>query len=176
MAAARFLKAEDLLAGSRAVYDIRIPAEILSPTPQAGQAEALHAGTDDESGGCVSLRPINIATLTLIARAARDDPSLVPLLMIKESMLEPKLQLEQIRQLHLGIVQFLVSQVNRISGLSADGKALSEAVDSPLGRTHLLLARHFGWTPEQVSQLTPGQVAVYLAGIEKLLETSERSK
>ena len=31
-------------------------------------------------------------------------------------------------------------------------------------------AKHFGWTPEQVSQLTPGQVAVYLAGIGKLLQ------
>ena len=172
MPAARFLKAEDLLAGSRAVYDIRIPPEILSPNPQANLTDSLQAA--DEAGGCVSLRPINIATLTLIARAAHDDPSLVPLLMIKEALLEPKLQLEQIRQLHLGVVQFLVSQVNRISGLSADGKALAEAVDSPLGRTHLLLARHFGWTPEQVSQLTPGQVAVYLAGIEKLLAASER--
>ncbi len=180
MPAARFLKAEDLLAGSRAVYDIRIPAAILAPSPQTDRAESLaenlQGGDDPESGGCVSLRPINIATLTLIARAAHDDPGLVPLLMIKEALIEPKLQLEQIRQLHLGVVQFLVSQVNRISGLSADGKALSEAADSPLGRTHLLLARHFGWTPDQVSQLTPGQVAVYLAGIEKLLETAERGK
>jgi len=176
MPAARFLKAEDLLAGSRAVYDIRIPAAILAPSPQTDLAENLQGGDDPESGGCVSLRPINIATLMLIARAAHDDPGLVPLLMIKEALIEPKLQLEQIRQLHLGVVQFLVSQVNRISGLSADGKALSEAVDSPLGRTHLLLARHFGWTPDQVSQLTPGQVAVYLAGIEKLLETAERGK
>ena len=39
-----------------------------------------------------------------------------------------------------------------------------------MGRTHILLAKHFGWTPEQVGQLTPGQVAVYLAGIEKLLQ------
>ena len=172
MAAGRFLKAEDLLAGSRAVYDIRIPAAILAPGPQA----EIEAELDADAGGCVSLRPINIATLTLIARAARDDASLVPLLMIKEALIEPRLQLEQIRQLHLGIVQFLVSQVNLISGLSADGKSLSEAAESPLGRTHLLLARHFGWTPEQVSQLTPGQVAVYLAGIEKLLENAERSK
>jgi hypothetical protein len=31
------------------------------------------------------------------------------------------------------------------------------------------LARHFGWTPQQVSELTPGQVAVYLTGIERLM-------
>jgi hypothetical protein len=38
-----------------------------------------------------------------------------------------------------------------------------------------LLARHFGWTPEQVSQLTPGQVAVYLAGVAKLLRLEEEA-
>jgi hypothetical protein len=38
-----------------------------------------------------------------------------------------------------------------------------------IGETHLQLARHFGWTPAQVAELTPGQVAVYLAGIERLL-------
>ncbi len=157
----RFLRADDLLAGSRAVYDIHIPPEILAP----GAAQAAE--------GCVSLKPVNIATLTLISRAAREDPGLVPLLLIKESMQEPKLSLEQIRQLHLGMVQYLVGQINRISGLAADGQALAETLDSPLGRTHLLLARHFGWTPEQVSQLTPGQVAVYLAGIERLLQASE---
>jgi hypothetical protein len=154
------LKAEDLLAGSKAVYDISIPATVLAPGFVAEEGEAR----------CVRLRPINIAALTLISRAARDDPGLVPLLMIKEALVEPALTLEQIRQLHLGLVQYLVSQVNLISGLSAEGEAVSQTLASPLGRTHLLLARHFGWTPEQVGQLTPGQVAVYLAGIEKLLQ------
>ena len=37
----------------------------------------------------------------------------------------------------------------------------------------ILLAKHFGWTPDQVSQLTPGQVAVYLAGVEKLLQLEQ---
>jgi hypothetical protein len=119
---------------------------------------------------------LNVATLTLISRAARDDASLVPLLMIKEALVEPALTIEQIRQMHLGLVHFLVSQINLISGLGADGEALEDTVNSPLGRTHILLAKHFGWTPEQVSQLTPGQVAVYLAGIEKLLQLEERNQ
>lgn len=165
--AARMLKAEDLLAGSKAVYDVSIPAAVLAPAASM----AAGAGTAEESDEqCVRLRPINIATLTLISRAARDDPGLVPLLMIKEALVEPAMTLEQIRQLHLGLVQYLVGQVNLISGLNAEGEAVSQALASPLGRTHLLLARHFGWSPEQVSQLTPGQVAVYLAGIEKLLQ------
>lgn len=122
------------------------------------------------------LRPLSVATLTLISRAAREDVSLVPLLMIKESLVEPTLTLDQIRQMHVGLVHFLVSQVNKVSGLGADGEALEDTVNSPMGRTHILLAKHFGWTPEQVSQLTPGQVAVYLAGIEKLLQLEERKK
>jgi hypothetical protein len=164
--ATNMLSASDLLAGSKAVQDVTIPAAVLQPASAAAQA-AGDEGT--EQGNCVRMRPLSIAVLSLISRAAREDPGLIPLLMIKEAVVEPQLTLEQIRQMHVGLVYFLVEQVNRLSGLAADGATLDEAADSPLGRTHLLLAKHFGWTPEQVSQLTPGQVAVYLAGIEKLL-------
>lgn len=157
------LSAADLLAGSKALQDILIPAPVLQP-----QAVLQPSGTAE--GGCVRMRPLSIAVLSLISRAAREDASLIPLLMIKEAVVEPALTLDQIRQMHAGLVYFLVSQVNRLSGLDAEGGVLAEAADSPLGQTHILLAKHFGWTPEQVGQLTPGQVAVYLAGIEKLLQ------
>ena len=157
------LTADDLLVGSKALHEVEIPAAVLTPTAEIG---ALRSG-------CVRMRPLNIAVLMLISRAARDDASLIPLLMIKEAVAEPALTLDQIRQMHVGLVHFLVSQINRISGLDATGATLDEAADSPLGRTHILLARHFGWTPEQVSQLTPGQVAVYLAGVEKLLQLDQ---
>ncbi len=156
--ATNMLSAADLLAGSKAVQDVSIPAAVLQPADAPGG-----------EGGCVRMRPLSIAVLSLISRAAREDPGLIPLLMIKEAVVEPQLSLEQIRQMHVGLVYYLVEQVNRLSGLAADGATLDDAADSPLGRTHLLLAKHFGWTPEQVGQLTPGQVAVYLAGIEKLL-------
>ena len=154
------LNVDDLLAGSKASCQVAIPASILTPAAVNG----------DVRSGYVRMRPLNIAILMLISRAARDDASLIPLLMIKEAVVEPTLTLDQIRQMHVGLVYFLVSQINRISGLDANGAALDDAVDSPLGRTHILLAKHFGWTPEQVSQLTPGQVAVYLAGIETFLQ------
>jgi hypothetical protein len=163
--AQRTLSARDLLAGSAIVHDIRIPQEVLTPEQPASA---------DGGPGIVRMRPLSIATLTLISRAARDDSSLVPLLMIKEALVEPSLPLDQIRALHVGLVHFLVSQVNLISGLSADGDALGDAAGSAIGQTHLLLAQHFGWTPQQVSQLTPGQVAVYLAGIEQLLRQEGR--
>lgn len=155
----RVLSAQDILAGSSAVHAVAIPASVLSP----GGAPGLEG-----LPGLVRLRPLRIGTLALISRAAREDASLVPLLIIKESLVEPALTLDQVRLLHAGLVQYLVLRINALSGLSPDGDDAEEAARSPLGRTQLLLARHFGWTPEQVSQLTPGQVAVYLAGLERL--------
>jgi hypothetical protein len=157
------LSAHDLLAGSALVHEVEVPAQVLRPGASASAAEPGRAA------GYVKLRPLRIATLALILRASREDPSLVPLLMIKESLVEPALQLEQIRQLHAGLVHFLVARINLISGLDTDGAGAQSAAASPIGQTHLLLARHFGWTPQQVAELTPGQVAVYLAGIERLL-------
>jgi hypothetical protein len=154
--AAAALTAQDLLAGSQLVHAVQVPAELLRPGQPGAQP------------GQVRLRPVNVGTMALVSRAARDDPSLVPLLMVKESLVEPQLTLDQVRQLHVGLVHFLVGEINRASGLSAEGEAFDAALQSPAARAHLLLARHFGWTPEQVAMLTPGQVMVYLAGIERL--------
>jgi hypothetical protein len=154
------LRVEELLAGSKALYEVEVPPDILSPGASNGPV----------STGCVRLRPLNLGALMLITNATRDNPGLAPLLMVKESLVEPTLTIDQIRQLHLGLLYFLVEQVNRISGLNTQGLLGSDAAATALGQTHVLLARHFGWTPEQVSQLTPGQIAVYLAGIEKLKE------
>jgi hypothetical protein len=155
------LSADDLLAGSAVVHEVEIPAAVLRPVANVSASAAPDR---------VRLRPLSVGTLTLISRAAREDSSLVPLLMVKESMVEPALSLEAVRRLHVGLVHYLVEQINLVSGLASDGAVLDGIVDAPAARMHLLLARHFGWTPEQVSQLTPGQVAVYLAGVEKLLE------
>lgn len=168
----RILSAQDLLAGSAIIHDVAVPQEVLRPG--AGTANG-GTGTGD-AGGKLRLRPLSVAAITLISRAARDDISLVPLLMLKESLVEPELSLEQIRQMHAGLVEFLVNRVNIISGLGPEGRGPEEAVDSPMGRTHLLLAKHFGWTPDQVAQLTPGQVAVYLAGIDKLMRLEDRDR
>lgn len=156
------LSAGDLLAGSRLVHVVHVPGELLRP------------GEEGAAGGDVRIRPLSVGAMALISRAARDDASLVPLLMLKEALVEPALSIEQLRQLHVGLVHFLVGEVNRASGLSAEGEAFDAASQSPAARAHLLLARHFGWTPEQVAQLTPGQVMVYLSGIERLLDFERR--
>lgn len=155
------LSAQDLLAGGGLVHEVAVPEAVLRPSPGAAD--------DGGTAGFVRLRPLSVGTLALISRAARDDARLVPLLMIKEAVVEPAVSLEQARQMHVGLVQFLVEQINVVSGLGPDGSSYDGVLQSPVGRTHLLLAKHFGWTPEQVAQLTPAQVMVYLAGIEKLL-------
>ena len=157
---ARLLTAQELLAGSSIVHDVVVPPEVLRP---AGGAAA------DVRAGRIRIRPLRVGTLTLIASAAREDPSLVPLLMIKDAVVEPALEMEQIRRMHAGLVHFLVERINRLSGLGGADDAQGAAA-STIGQTHVLLARHFGWTPQQVAELTPGQVAVYLAGVQRLLE------
>ena len=152
------LSAGDLLAGSGLVHEVEVPAHVLAP-----------AGPErDQPAGKVLLRPLSLAVLATISKAARDDAGLVPVLMVKESVVEPELGFDQVRRMHVGLVRFLLDRVTAISGLAADGA--EEAARSELGATHLLLAKHFGWAPEQVSGLTPGQVAVYLAGVRQLVE------
>jgi hypothetical protein len=162
--AQKILSAQDLLAGSKLEHTIPIPPQILNPGSASTPGESVY----------VRLRPLNLATLTLISRAARDDASLIPILMIKEALVEPVMTIDQIRQLHVGLVHYLVAQINQISGLTADGSTVNDAASASTSAAYLLLAKHFGWTPEQVSQLTPGQVAIYLAGIEKLLQYEEQ--
>lgn len=166
-AQSRLLTTQDLLAGSTLVYEVSIPKEVLTPGSQQQSPDAP---------SIVRLRPLTLATLTLISRAAREDAGLVPILMIKEGLVEPTLSLDQIRQLHVGLVHFLVERINILSGLTAEGDSYSQAANSPTGQAYLLLAKHFGWTPEQVSQLTPGQVATYLAGVKTLLDYEERNR
>jgi hypothetical protein len=161
------LSAQDLLAGSTLIHQITIPEAVLRP---------LASRAAPSAPATIRLRPLSVGTLALISRAAHEDASLIPLLMIKEAVVEPLLTLDQIRQLHVGLVHFLVGRINQVSGLDAEGQSYDDSIASPAVRAHVLLARHFGWTPEQVAQLTPAQVMVYLAGIEKLLAFEEARK
>ena len=153
----RRLSAMDLLAGGQMVHEVAIPPRLL------GSQE-----TGESTSGTVRMRPLKISTLALIANASRDDSTLAPLLMIKESLVDPALGMDQIRQMHAGLVHHLVAAANRISGLDADRNAGREASNTPIGEAHIQLARHYGWTPAQVAELTPAQIAVYLAGIDQL--------
>ena len=106
------LSPEDLLAGAEAVFEVEVPAEVLRPAAAGRPALAAE-------GGVVQLRPLTIGAFQLILKAARNDPGLIPLLMLRESLAEPRLSLDQVKGLHLGLVNFLVAQVREISGLAA---------------------------------------------------------
>lgn len=154
---ASMLTPHEVLAGGQLVHDVVVPPEVLNPAQPSEGAGARF----------VRLRPLKVATLALIANATRDDASLVPSLIVKESLVEPALTFDQVRQMHAGLVQFLLAQINRISGLDGDGGAARAVAATAIGEAHVLLARHYGWTPAQVAELSPGQIAVYLAGLRQ---------
>jgi hypothetical protein len=109
------LSPEDLLAGATATYEVEVPPEVLHP---GGAPDGFGASP----GGTVQLRPLSIGAFQLILKAARNDPGLIPLLMLKEALAAPRLSLEQVRQLHLGLVSFLVAHVREVSGLGEKKK------------------------------------------------------
>ena len=97
-----------------------------------------------------------------IAKAARDDEQLSATLMIQQGLVEPVLKLEQVSQLPAGLARFLVERINGISGISTPRDTLAELVQAPLARACFVLAKEFGWTPEEVSAMTIGQILLYL--------------
>jgi hypothetical protein len=100
---------EDLLAGTTVAYDVTIPAH-LTHRGAAGDLTAKEI--------VLQMRPLTIGTFQLIMKAARQDSGLIPLLMIKEALVQPVLSLEQVKQLNLGLVNFLIAHIREISGLN----------------------------------------------------------
>ena len=82
--------------------------------------------------------------------------------MIQEALVEPALKYEQVLQLPAGFARFLVDRINEISGIDTPRDALQEFVQAPLAKACFILAKEFGWTPEEVSGMTIGQILLYL--------------
>jgi hypothetical protein len=143
------LSAEDLLAGGALTHEVELPAGLLGDG--GGPADPR-----------VVLRPLTVRDLQRIARAAPDDEALSAALMLQQALVEPALKLEQVSSLPAGIARFLVDRINEISGISTPRNALEELVQAPLARACFVLAREFGWTPEEVSGMTIGQILLYL--------------
>ena len=97
---------EDLLAGAAVTYAVALPAEIVWP-----------GKSDMDKEPVVTLKPLTIGTFQLIMKASRQDVSLIPLLMIKESLVQPSLTIEQVKSLPLGLVNYLIGRIRDISGL-----------------------------------------------------------
>jgi hypothetical protein len=143
------LSAEELLGGSALTYVVELPAEVARPD-----------GTGEN--GTVRLRPLTVADLQLIARAAKESEALIGTLMVQRALVEPEMTVAQVAAAHVGLVQYLLHEVNRVSGIAASEDELARGVREPLARAAFVLEREFGWTPEQVSELTVGQMLLHL--------------
>ena len=107
------LTPDELLAGAGVTYEVTVPTEVLQP----GRNGATPPSSE-QAPKVVELRPLTVGAFQLIMKAARQDVGLIPLLMIKEAMVAPALSIDQIRRLHLGLIEFLVEHIRHISGLT----------------------------------------------------------
>jgi len=152
------LSADDLLQGGRVTREVEIPAEVLAAG--AGPSGGQEVGT-------VVLRPLVLADIQRIQRAAGESSELTSVLMVQQALVEPSLTVEQVNRLQAGMVQFLLTEVNRLSGLALSSDELADAVQAPMARACFTLSREFGWTPDECAELTIGQVLLYLEMIGK---------
>jgi hypothetical protein len=148
-----YLSADELLAGSAVQHDIEIPPALLGGAPDQPRR--------------VRLKPLTVRDVQLVTRAAKDSDSLLSVLMLKEALVDPVLSFDQVHALPAGLARFLLEEINRISGLQVDKPGLADAVQAPMAKACFLLAREFGWSPQQVGELTLGQVLLYLEMIRQ---------
>ncbi len=160
-----FVTPEDLLAGGEMTYDIEIPPSILNPSLDGQPVE-------EKPEKKIKLRPLTVRDVQLIAKAAKGDEVITSVLMIQQAAVEPPLKQKDIANMHSGLVRFLVEQINQISGLSTTEEEIQEMTESPLVRAFFVLAKEFNWTPQQVKEMTVGQILGYL---ELLNQTKSNS-
>lgn len=146
-----YLSADELLAGATLTHDVELPATLVGS-----------AATGPGPARKVKLRPLTVRDLQRVTKAAKDDDKLLSVLLLKEALVEPALSFEQVHALGAGLARFLIDEVNRISGLQVAERGMAEAIEAPLARACFVLAREFGWSPQQVGELTVGQILLYL--------------
>jgi hypothetical protein len=159
-----YVTPEELMAGKEMTFEVGIPPGVLHPSvdgrPTEGEAEKR-----------IKLRPLTVKDVQLIAKAAKDDEVLTSVLMIQRAVVEPQLKQNEVADMHSGLVRFLVEHINRISGLSTTEDEVQEIAESPIVRAFFVLAKEFNWTPQQVKEMTVGQILSYL----ELLNQTKRT-
>ncbi len=146
------LSADELLAGSRLTFDVEIPETVLSPGNGGGEAAPRR----------VRLRPLTVHDLQLVSRAAKENDQLLGALMVQRSLVDPEISVPDAAAMHVGLMQYLLDQVNRISGIAGPDEERTAATADPLTRAAFLLSREFGWTPQEINDLTLGQILLHL--------------
>jgi hypothetical protein len=157
------LSPEELLAGGSLTFEVEVPAEVLYPAEGAGNGAPT----------TVRLRPLSVRDLQLISRAAKESDSLTATLMVQRALVEPEMSVAQASAMHVGLVQFLLEQVNQISGIATTSEQLAGVVEAPLAKAAFVLAQEFGWTPQQVNELTLGQVLLHLQMLNEKARQSD---
>lgn len=145
------LSTDDLLQGAAATHTVDVPPSLLG-----------RAAANGDAAGQVVLRPLTVRDVQRINQAARDQQVLASVLMVQQALVEPKLSVDQVGTMPAGLVKFLLDNVNRVSGLELGEDDLEQAVRAPMARACFVLSREFGWTPAECSELTVGQVLLYL--------------
>lgn len=143
------ISADTLIAGADTEVTVEIPKSLL---PEA----------EDRT---VSMRPLTARDLRLISKAARDNDDLTGALMVRQALVEPSLSLDQVNALPAGLLQFLLQEVNAVSGITATEDEIIEALEDPLVQASMLLSREMGWTPEDVGKLTIGEMMLHVASL-----------
>jgi hypothetical protein len=121
------LSANELLAGGSQQHLVTIPA-------------ALLASKIEDEAQQVVMRPLTLNDVQLISKAAKDQDTLSSMLMVQSALVEPKMSVENVAKLPAGLVQFLLQEVNRISGLSLSKDELDNAIKAPLTKAVFVLA------------------------------------
>src|SRR5882724_9472917 len=134
------LSVEDLLASGATTHTVALPAALLAGAPEGDGAAA-----ESPAAGEVVLRPLLVRDVDRVVRAAREQRVLTSVLLVQQALVAPKMTVEQVGSLPAGLVQFLAGKVK-----------------APLARACFVLAREFGWTPAECSELTVGQILLYL--------------
>jgi hypothetical protein len=147
------LTAEELLAGSGLTFQLDVPAEVLTPGGNG------HGKSEPQS---VRLKPLTVGDLQIISRAAKESDHLIAALMVQRSLVEPAVSVAEAAAMHIGLLQYLLQEVNRISGITTEVEGFSDSLEAPMAKAAFLLAREFGWTPQQVNDLTLGQILLHL--------------
>ncbi len=147
------LTADELLAGSELTYQVELPGQVLAP-----------GGKVDEADGpqTVRLRPLTVSDLQTITRAAKESDHLIAALMVQKSLVEPAISVAEAAAMHVGLMQYLLQEVNRISGIVTEADGYAASLEAPMAKAAFLLAKEFGWTPQQVNDLTLGQIMLHL--------------
>lgn len=150
------LTADELLAGGDITFDIEVPVRVLDP---AGTGAI---DTQPDQVKSVRLKPLTVADLQRISRAAKDSENLAATLMVQAALVEPAMTVMQVAAMHVGLVEFLLEKVNQISGIQSGIEDVHQAAQDPLAKAAFILAREYGWTPGEVNNLTMGQVILHL--------------